>query len=181
MSDRRIGSTRQTRRQFLRQTGRAAAVVGIAAGFPTIVPASVFGQNSPSNRINVGAIGTGRISRAHDLPGIWKFDTARVIAACDLDSRRVADAKTLIEGYYTRREGRPWSGVTTYGDFRELLANPDIDAVVISTPDHWHALPAIRAVEAGKDVYLQKPASLTIAEGRALSNAVQRTDRIFQI
>jgi predicted dehydrogenase len=71
--------------------------------------------------------------------------------------------------------------VTAYTDYRELLANPDIDAVVISTPDHWHALQTIHAVEAGKDVYLQKPASLTIAEGRAVSNAVHRTGRIFQI
>ncbi len=68
-----------------------------------------------------------------------------------------------------------------YGDYREMLANKDIDAVVISTPDHWHALIAVHAVEAQKDVYLQKPASLTINEGRLLSNAVHRSGRIFQI
>ena len=68
-----------------------------------------------------------------------------------------------------------------YDDYRELLANRDIDAVLISTPDHWHAPLAIAAVEAGKDVYLQKPASLTIAEGRALSYAVQRTGRVLQL
>jgi predicted dehydrogenase len=171
--------TLSSRRRFLASAGTmAAAAVG---GFPAIVPATVFGQNAPSNRINVGAIGTGRISRAHDLPGIWKHEQARIMAVCDLDSRRVADARTLVNGYYTRQTGKPYDGVTTYTDFRELLANRDVDAVVISTPDHWHALPAIMAVGAGKDVYLQKPAALTIAEGRALSNAVHRSGRIFQI
>ena len=144
------------------------------AGFPAIVPASVFGATAPSNRINVGAIGTGRISRGHDLPGIWKFDHARIMAVCDLDSRRMEDAKTLVNGYYAKKTGQPYDGVTGYLDYQELLQNKDVDAVVISTPDHWHALIAITAVEAGKDVYLQKPASLTIAEGRALSNAVHR-------
>lgn len=170
-----------SRRRFLTGAGTLAAAAGVAGGFPTIVPSTVFGQTSPSNRINVGAIGTGRISRAHDLPGILKFDQARIMAARDLDSRRVADARTFINEYYGQLSGKPYEGVTTHADDHELLANPDIAAVVISTPDHWHALPAIAAVEAGKDVYLQKPASLTIAEGRALSNAVHRTGRIFQI
>jgi len=170
-----------SRRRFLAGAGKAVAAAGVAAGFPAIVPASVFGQHAPGNRINVGAIGTGRISRVHDLPGILKFDQARVMAACDLDSRRVAQARELINGYYGKQAGKPYDGVTTYADFRELLANPDIDAVVISTPDHQHAVPAMAAVAAGKDVYLQKPASLTIAEGRALSDAVHRSGRIFQI
>ena len=153
----------------------------VAAGFPAIVPASVFGAGAPSNRINVGAIGTGRISRGHDMPGIWKYDQARIVAVCDLDSRRMEDAKVLVNGYYSKKTGKPYDGVAGYLDYKQLLASKDVDAVVISTPDHWHALIAITAVEAGKDVYLQKPASLTIAEGRALSNAVHRTGRIFQI
>jgi predicted dehydrogenase len=180
MKRRASGRVLPTRRRFLAGAGAvAAAAAGV--GFPVIVPATVFGQGAPSNRINVGAIGTGRISRAHDLPGIWKHPQARLMAVCDLDSRRVADAKTFVNGHYTKQTGKPYDGVTAYTDFRELLASGDVDAVVISTPDHWHALPAIMAVEAGKDVYLQKPASLTIAEGRALSNAVHRTGRIFQI
>ena len=122
---------------------------------------------APSNRINVGAIGNGRISRGHDLPGLWKHDAARIMAVCDVDSQRVEDARTLVNGHYTKKAGKPYDGVRVYGDYRELLANADIDAVVISTPDHWHAIIAIDAVEAGKDVYLQKPASLTIAEGQA--------------
>ena len=166
-----------SRREFL----RATVATGVVAGFPAIVPASALGQFSPSKRINVGAIGVGRISRAHDLPGILPFDGARVMAVCDLDASRVAAGKELINGVYAKKTGKPYDGVTGYDDFHALLANSDIDAVVISTPDHQHAAIAVAAVRAGKDVYLQKPASLTIAEGRYLSNAVQASGRIVQI
>jgi predicted dehydrogenase len=115
------------------------------------------------------------------MPGVWKFDTARIMAVCDLDQHRVEDAKTLVNGYYSKQTGKPYDGVAGYSDYRELIARKDVDGVLISTPDHWHALIAIAAVEAGKDVYLQKPASLTIAEGRALSNVVHRSGRVFQI
>jgi hypothetical protein len=126
-----------SRRDFLHTAARASTASAIlAAGFPTIVPASVFGETAPSNRINIGAIGTGRISRVHDLPGIWKYDGARIMALCDLDSNRVADAKTLINGYYSQKTGKLYDGVTGYANYHELLANKDIDAVVISTPDH---------------------------------------------
>jgi predicted dehydrogenase len=152
-----------------------------AAGFPMIVPSGVFGQKAPSNRINVGAIGVGRISRGHDLPGIWQFDQARIMAVCDLDSNRVDEGKNLVNGYYAKKSGKPYDGVTGYHNYHELLANKDIDAVVISTPDHQHAILAVDAVHAGKDVYLQKPASLTIAEGRAMSNAVNASGRILQV
>jgi len=170
-----------SRRKLLADVAKGIGASTVAAGFPAIVPSSVFGATSPSNRLNIGAIGTGRISRGHDMPGVWKFDTARVMAVCDLDQHRVEDAKTLVNGYYSKQTGKPYDGVTGYSDYKELLANKDIDGVLISTPDHWHALIAIAAVEAGKDVYLQKPASLTIAEGRALSDAVHRSGRIFQI
>jgi predicted dehydrogenase len=129
----------------------------------------------------VGAIGVGRISRAHDLPNILRYDIARVMAVCDLDANRVEDGKTFINDFYAKQSGQTYNGVAGYGRHQDLLANKDVDAVVISTPDHWHALIAIAAVQAGKDVYLQKPASLTIAEGRALSNAVHQSGRIFQI
>ncbi len=179
MADKR--TRRPSRRQFLKAAGQGIAAGAVVTGFPAIVPASVFGAAAPGNRVNIGAIGTGRISRVHDLPGLWKHDTARIMAVCDLDSRRMEDAKTLVNGHYEKNTGKPYSGVTGYLDYRELLANKDVDAVVISTPDHWHTIIAIDAVRAGKDVYLQKPASLTIAEGRALSDAVHRSGRIFQI
>src|SRR5260221_4270491 len=103
------------------------------AGFPTIVPSSVFGAIAPSNRINVGAIGTGRISRGHDLPGIWQHDVARIMSVCDLDSRRAQDAVTLVNGYYTKLSGKPYSGVTADTNYRELVAHNDGDAVGIRT------------------------------------------------
>jgi predicted dehydrogenase len=177
----RTDGTKTSRRRFLAAGIRGLAATAVPLGFPSIVPASVFGQTSPGNRINVGAIGVGRISRVHDLPGIWQYDTARLVAVCDLDSARLADGKRLVEEQYGKKTGKPYHGVAAHADYHDLLANKDVDAVVISTPDHWHAIPAIHAVEAGKDVYLQKPASLTIAEGRALSDAVHRSGRIFQI
>jgi predicted dehydrogenase len=170
-----------TRRTFLTTAGSGLAVSAVAAGFPSIVPSSVLGAASPGNRINIGAIGNGRISRVHDLPGIWKHDSARIMACADLDRKRAEEAKALINGHYSQAAGKPYDGVTAYTDYRELLANKDVDAVVISTPDHQHAIVAIAAVRAGKDVYLQKPASLTIAEGRAVSDAVHRSGRVFQI
>lgn len=171
-----------SRRGFLKKALAGTVTSSLAiTGFPTIVPASVFGKNAPSNRINVGAIGTGRISRDHDMPGIWKHEQARIVAVCDLDQKRANDAKQLVNAYYSKKANQPYDGVKVYTDHQELLLNKDIDAVVISTPDHQHAYIGIHAVEAGKDVYLQKPASLTISEGRALSNAVHRTGRILQI
>lgn len=166
-----------SRRRFLQSSLGAAAI----AGFPTIVPSTVFGQMSPSNRINVGAIGVGRISRVHDLPAILKVDNARIIAVCDLANHRVEEGKKLINDFYAKKSSKPYDGVTSYHSYRDLLANKDIDAVVISTPDHQHAIIAAAAVRAGKDVYLQKPASLTIAEGRYLSDTVQASGRILQI
>ena len=175
-------SKKINRRNFVKNSLKATAATGIAiTGFPTIVPAAVLGKNAPSNRINIGAIGVGRISRDHDMFETLKYSHAKIMAVCDLDSKRLADGKKYVNDYYSKLSGTSYNGVTMYNDHRELLLNKDIDAVLISTPDHSHAYLGIHAVEAGKDVYLQKPASLTIAEGRALSNAVNRTGRILQI
>jgi predicted dehydrogenase len=164
-----------------RRVLKAGLAGGAVIGFPMIVPSTVFGQYAPSKRINVGAIGVGRISRGHDMPGILEYDQARIIAACDLDAQRLVEGKQLVNDYYSKKTGKRYEGVTGYDNYHELLANKDIDAVVISAPDHWHALLGIAAVRAGKDVYLQKPTSLTISEGRVLSNAVQASGRILQI
>ena len=166
-----------SRRSFL----ASSIKTGIVLGLPTIVPSSVFGKNAPSNRINIGAIGNGRISTSHDMPGVWKHDMARIIAVCDLDSLRVEKAKNLVNDVYTKKATKRYKGVKTYTDYRELLQNKDIDAVLISTPDHWHAKIGVDAARAGKHIYMQKPASLTIAEGRTLSDVVQKTGVIFQI
>ena len=147
-----------------RRTFVKTAIVGTAAasldlgGFPSIVPSSVFGAHAPSNRINIGAIGNGRISRCHDLPGVWRYDEAQVIAVCDLDSKRAEDARVLVNNFYSKKTNTTFNGVKVYTDYRELLQNKDIDGVLISTPDHWHAIIGIDAAEAGKDAYLQQPA-----------------------
>ncbi len=150
--------------------------------FPTIVPASVFGSNSPSNRILIGQIGCGRIARDHDLPETMKYEKALVTACCDVDSIRVEKGKQRIDQLYKDlHDAENPANVKLYADYRELLIDPEIDAVIISTPDHWHSQIAMEAALAGKDIYLQKPNSLTIKEGRQLSNVINRTGRILQI
>lgn len=159
--------------------------VALAAGaFPTLISArALHGQTAPSNIINVAQIGCGRIARTMDIPGIMKHPgLARIVAVCDLDTVRLKDAKELVEQGYAKAEGGQAKAVVkTYADYREMLKDKSIDAVAISTPDHWHALPAIEAALAGKDIYLQKPASLTIAEGRQMADAVTKSGRIFQM
>tara|TARA_R110002050_G_scaffold53783_6_gene122178 strand:- start:6741 stop:8114 length:1374 start_codon:yes stop_codon:yes gene_type:complete len=166
------------RRHFLRNTVAGAAGTMI---LPTIVPSSVFGKNAPSNKINIAQIGCGRIARGHDLAETMEYDVARVIAVCDVDKNRMADGKTLVEDFYGKKLGDNYMDVKMYEDYREMLLNKDIDAVMISTPDHWHAQPAIEAALAGKDIYLQKPTSLTVEEGRQLSDIVHRQGVILQV
>lgn len=166
-----------SRRNFLKSSLGAT----VAVGFPLIVPSTVFGKNAPSNRINVGAIGVGRISRIHDMPEVWKYDHAQLLAVCDLDTNRLAAGKQLVDDTYTKKFARDYNGTLTYSNYRELLANKDIDAVIISTPDHQHAVVAAHAIRAKKDVYLQKPTSLTINEGRHLANVVAKSKQILQI
>src|SRR5258708_15979723 len=169
------------RRKFIKSSTKAVAFTSFTLGFPSIVPNTVFGKNAPSNRINICAIGNGRISRVHDLPGTLKFDQAKVIAVCDLDTKRASDAKILVNEFYSKKKGKPYDGVSAYHDYRELIKNEDIDAVIISTPDHTHAMIAIAAARAGKHIYMQKPASLTISEGRMVSDIVRKSGVIFQI
>jgi len=168
------------RRKFINNI--ALGAVG-TLGFPTIVPAHVLGgKDAPSNKINIGQIGCGRIARTHDLPGTWKHEKARIMAVCDLDRHRTEETKQLVEEYYTKKTGQSnYIDVKMYDDYREMLLNKDIDAVMISTPDFWHAQPAMEAALAGKDIYLQKPTSLTIHEGRQLANVIKKTGRILQV
>lgn len=168
---------KQSRRTFLGNSLKASAMLA----FPSIVPISVFGKNAPSNRINIAAIGSGRIARIHDMPGVWQYDYAQLMAVCDLDSKRAEEGKKLVNEYYTKKNGTPFDGVKMYTDYRELLLNKDIDAVLISTPDHTHTMIGAAAARAGKHIYMQKPASLTIAEGRIISNVVTKSGIKFQI
>ena len=167
------------RRNFIK-----SSILGTAGtiAIPTIVPSSVFGNNRPSNRILVGQIGCGRIARDHDLPETMKYDHTLVTAVCDVDSIRVEKGNKHIDKVYKRFHDKENPvDVKIYTDYRELLMNPEIDAVIISTPDHWHAQIAMEAALAGKDIYLQKPNALTIKEGRQLSDVINRTGRILQI
>ncbi len=167
------------RRKFI--SSSLAAATG-AFVIPTIVPSTVFGKNAPSEKINIGQIGFGRIAMTHDLPDTLKYDVARVVAVADFDSLRVAKGKQFIENYYTKKTGSAgYVDVKTYGDYREMLADKSIDAVIISTPDHWHSQPAIEAALAGKDIYVQKPTSLTIKEGQLLVDVVKKRKVILQV
>ncbi len=167
------------RRNFLKNT---AATTAGAIIIPSIVPSSVFGANAPSNKINVGQIGCGRIAQTHDMPGTMQHDVARIIGVSDLDSNRMADGKKLVENFYNKKTGSNSAvDVKMYADYKDMLADKNIDAVIISTPDHWHSQPAIEAALAGKDIYLQKPTSLTITEGRLLSDIVHRQGSILQV
>jgi len=167
------------RRQFLQSA--AAAAVG-AISFPTLIPSRAFARFRPNNKINVAQIGCGRIARSQDMPGVIRFDSCRFVAVSDFDIHRARDAKKWVEDYYAEKTGKKdYVDVKVYQDYREIINDPSIDAVIISTPDHWHAQPAMEAALAGKDVYLQKPASLTIVEGRQMADAVHRTGCILQI
>ncbi len=168
-----------SRRDFLK--GSAAVTAGAALAAPTILPSCVTGAKAPSETITLGVIGTGRIANS-DMDEIMKLDGVRIVAVCDVDSWRMNQAGNKVNNYYTKKLGRgSYKGVAMYGDYRALVENPGIDAVMICTPDHWHALPAVAAAEAGKDIFIQKPLTLTIKEGRILSDAVRRSGRVLQV
>jgi hypothetical protein len=168
-----------TRREFLDRTGRVSA----AAAVPWIVPASVMSAQTStpaSERLTMGLIGHGAMGSGH-LHRLVGDREVQVLAVCDVDRVRREEAQRIVEETYAAREpAGKYKGCTAYNDYRELLARPDIDAVVIVTPDHWHSLQAIHAVEAGKDVYCEKPISLTVQQGRRLVETVRRYGRIFQ-
>ena len=165
------------RREFL----KSSAATGAVLLGPMIVPVSVFGADAPSERINVGAIGVGRMGNG-DLGEALGAKQVQVVAVCEVDSNRAEAARQRVEKHYANRSpGGSYKGCAAYGDFRELIAREDIDAVQIATPDHWHVLPGVAAAQAGKDIFLQKPFSLTIEEGRVLSDTVRRYGRVFQV
>ena len=164
-----------------RMTRRMAIKTGVAgvwvAAFPSIIPARVLGQEAPSKTIQVGQIGFGRIAKGMDVPGILTCRGVRIVALSDLDTKRMALGKAYLDQHYASKGTSVDVGL--HRDYRELIARKDIDAVSISTPDHWHSQPAVEAAFAGKDVFMQKPASLTITEGRLFSDAIRLNRRVF--
>lgn len=149
------------------------------ASAPLIVPSRLFGAGAPSKRIRVGQIGCGRIAQEHDMPNVLGTEMADIVALCDVDSKRMRDARNRV--LRDQKEKGISYNVALYDDYNELLADPSIDAVVISTPDHGHAQQALAAVYAGKDIYLQKPMTMTVAEGKLLADAVAQSNCIFQL
>jgi len=159
-----------SRRSFLK---RAALATGTGAALPQIIPARLLGADAPSNKITVGFIGTGDHGTSWNLRRYMNFDDARVLVVCDVDRTRMEKAKEIVDTQYLNKD------CAMTGDFREVLARKDIDAVMISTPDHWHTLISLLALEAGKDVQCEKP-TLCIDEGKLLIRSVRKHNKVFQ-
>jgi predicted dehydrogenase len=162
--------TSLTRRRFLQRSSAAAA----AFAAPQVITSRLFGQGAPSNRINLGLIGAGNIGVAHLDTLIGYKDTVRVLGVCDVDRERRESSAERLNHEYGSNDCR------AYADFRELNRRREIDAVLICTPDHWHALNALDAIRQGKDLYIEKPLTLTIAEGRALVDEARQYGRVVQ-
>lgn len=165
------------RRQFI----KSAALVGAAIGFPTLVPSTVFGQNAPNSRIGIGLIGMGLMMGGHQGHFCGREDT-QVLAVCDVHRDRCENARRGVERYYAARKGTgTYKGCAGYNEFEAIVERKDIDAVVVVTPDHWHAPISVMAMRNGKDVYVQKPMTLTIREGRIMSDVARQYGAILQV
>ena len=163
-----------------RQLFTRAAATGVS---PLIVRSAALGKDgavAPSERINLGFIGLGTLGPIH-LKAFLSSAEVQVLAVCDVDRKRRETAKATVETAYAEaRTSNQYRGCAEYNDFRELLARDDIDGVVITVGDRWNAVMAAMAAEAGKDIYCEKPVSLTICEARAMANTVRRYNRVFQ-
>jgi predicted dehydrogenase len=164
-----------SRRRFI----KSSLVTGAALAAPTIIPARVLGQDAPSNRIVMGFIGCGKQSK-HLLRAFIRESGTQVVSLCDVDTLKLERDLNIAQEYYADNPGGGGQGIQTTGDYRELLARDDIDAVVISTPDHWHALHVVHAAQAGKDIYCEKPLCHNINEGKVMKEAIRRNNRVFQ-
>jgi predicted dehydrogenase len=175
MKDRNI-----SRRDFLRKV--TVTALG-ALSFPRIVSSSALGKAghiAASNRTTVGCIGVGNQGGAL-LRGFLGKPDAQIVAVCDLHSIKRKGTREVVEKHYADRQNKgAYKGCSSYNDFRELVERPDIDAVVIATPDHWHVPISLAAGRAGKDIYLEKPIGLSLKEGQALREVVVRYGIVFQ-
>ena len=166
---------KHSRRQFIGNT--AIALAGIS-----IIPRHVMGGNgfvAANDKINVGFIGTGKQGRI--LSNFFANDCSDVVpvAACDVDSQKLDLFNEVVKKNQKKKNNRDVE-LKNYEQYRELLENPEVDACVIATPDHWHAQVAVDVAKAGKDIYCEKPMALTVAEGRAMVNATRKYWRVFQ-
>lgn len=164
-----------SRRSFLKH-GTVAAAAAVTA--PAILPSHAIGAN---DRITIGFIGMGKMARSH-LNTFMRNPGVQVVAINDVESERLEMAKADADEYYARAAGQgSYEGCAIIRDFRDLCARPDIDGVIISTPNHWHALQAVEAAKQGKDIYLEKPLARTIAECQAVRTATAMYGRILQV
>ncbi len=162
------------RRDFLK-TASVAAI-----GAPYVVPSTVFGAQTPSNRFTLGQIGIGNMGTTN-MKEFLKRNDVQVVAVCDVDRSRLEGGKKIVEDTYAEKiSSGKYKGCDMYLDFREIIGREDIDLISIAVPDHWHAIPAITAANAGKDIYAEKPLALTIEQGRVMSDAVRRNGIIWQ-
>lgn len=164
--------TKVNRRSFII---KAAGFALGAAGFPHIVPASALGRGAaaPSNRITMGCIGLG-MQGIPNMQSFLEIPEVQVVALCDLDSTHLADGKTIVNDKYQNQD------CATFKNFEELLRRPDIDAVMLAVPDHWHGIVAIAAARAGKDIYGEKPLAHNWFESKSIVNAVKSHGRVWQ-
>jgi len=176
-----------SRRNFLQR----ASVLGAALAAPTLIPASALGRGgamAPSERITMGFIGVGGQGGGQLLGGAWTYLTGgytaqkdvQVLAVCDINRDRRENAKRRVNEFYQKNRGPDYKPCEAYTDFRQVLDRADIDAVLIASPAHWHAIMAMMAAQAGKDVYCEKPTACTVRESQALRDTVLRYGRVYQ-
>jgi predicted dehydrogenase len=163
-----------SRRSFLKCAGLASV--------PLLLPSTVWmarGASGPNSRITLGYIGAGK-QADHMLRSYLPHPDVQVVAVCDVDTTRREQRRKMVHDFYGAKQDKDFRGCDALTDFRQLNDRKDIDAVVVTTPDHWHAEQVIGAADGGKDIYCEKPLSLTLAEARAMVNAVRRNDRVLQ-
>jgi predicted dehydrogenase len=166
-----------TRRAAIKHGLAGILATGLA---PLLLPSRLFGASAPSNRINVGIVGNGLIAGSH-VGTLLGRDDCQIVALCDVWRSKAEKMRQRIERAYAKNtETASFRSVDLYGTHEELLARPDIDVVFVTTPDHWHAAISIAAMQAGKDVYCEKPMTLTVREGRVMVDVARRTGRILQ-
>ncbi|MEG1635207.1 MAG: Gfo/Idh/MocA family oxidoreductase [Rikenellaceae bacterium] len=168
-----------SRLDFLKMSAVGAGVLMIPSSLSAAVSNTIKKEKKESaNQINLGFIGLGQQAN-YLVNGFLTIEGVKVIAGCDVYDIKNERFEKKVKDFYSKKGVK--SALTMYHDYKELLANPNIDAVVIATPDHWHAVIAVAACKAGKDVYLEKPMTFTIPEGRALCTAVRQNNRILQV
>ncbi|MDR0864292.1 MAG: Gfo/Idh/MocA family oxidoreductase [Candidatus Symbiothrix sp.] len=160
------------RRDFLK---KSATFVAGSFLMPTVVPASVFGKTAPSNRITVGCIGLGRQMLSPNIPQLLQSPHGQIVAVCDVDSWRLENGRKKVDDFYTKERGTSYKACKTYTDYRKMLSDKSIDAVMIALPDHWHVPAAIDAIRAGKHVSLEKALSTCVGHGSRLVEAIKKS------